>query len=71
MVDVWLIFNLMMPLIEVLLHTYMDSLRKEDDEPRTINHHGESIVVGKAKYSTSFSYSVNNLLYYYNFFPSQ
>ena len=27
MVDIWLIFNLFLPFLEVLLHTYMDSLR--------------------------------------------
>ena len=27
MVEVWLIFNLFIPFLEVLLHTYMDSLR--------------------------------------------
>ena len=27
MVDVWLIFNLLLPFIEVLVHTYMDTLR--------------------------------------------
>ena len=27
MIDIWLIFNLLLPFIEVLVHTYMDSLR--------------------------------------------
>ena len=27
MIDVWLIFNLLLPFIEVLVHTYMDALR--------------------------------------------
>ena len=27
MVDVWLIFNLLLPFIEVLVHTFMDTLR--------------------------------------------
>ena len=27
MMDVWLIFNLLLPFIEVLVHTYMDTLR--------------------------------------------
>ena len=50
MIDVWLIFNLLMPFILVLLHTYMDSLRidkKEEGEVRTINHHGKAIIVGE------------------------
>merc|ERR1712180_536935 len=38
MIDIWLIFNLLLPYIEVLVHTYMDSLRNEED--REINHHG-------------------------------
>ena len=29
MVDVWLIFNLLLPFIEVLVHTYMDTLRSK------------------------------------------
>ena len=31
MVDVWLLFNLFYPFIVVLLHTYMDTLRSDDD----------------------------------------
>ena len=27
MMDIWLIFNLLLPFIEILLHTYMDMLR--------------------------------------------
>ena len=38
MMDVWLIFNLIVPFVEVLLHTYKDGLRKEED--REVNHHG-------------------------------
>ena len=44
MVDVWLLFNLLLPFIIVLLHTYMDTLR--NDEEREINHNGKSIQVG-------------------------
>ena len=50
MIDVWLIFNLLLPFILVLLHTYMDSLRtetnQEEGEQRTINHHGKTVTVG-------------------------
>ena len=49
MIDIWLIFNLLMPFLLVLLHTYMDSLRTEnkgDGEGREINHHGKTITVG-------------------------
>ena len=38
MIDIWLIFNLIIPFVEVLLHTYKDSLR--EDEVRDINPHG-------------------------------
>ena len=31
MVDVWLLFNLLLPFIIVLLHTYMDTLRNEEE----------------------------------------
>ena len=56
MVDIWLIFNLMVPFFEaiprpgkqlalscfpqVILHTFIDSCRNDDD--REINHHGEA-----------------------------
>ena len=32
MIDVWLLFNLLQPFIVVLTHTYMDTLRAENDE---------------------------------------
>ena len=31
MIDVWLLFNLLYPFLVVLLHTYMDTLRKDED----------------------------------------
>ena len=45
MIDVWLLFNLILPFIVVLVHTYMDTLR--NDEEREINHHGKSVSVGQ------------------------
>ena len=53
MIDIWLIFNLLLPFILVLLHTFIDSLRTESsnddsEEARMINHHGTSIAVGGA-----------------------
>ena len=47
MVDTWMLFNLVLPFIEVLLHTYIDLLREgeEEAEPRQINHHGKIIDV--------------------------
>ena len=41
MMDIWLIFNLLLPFMEVLLHTYIDYLRNDDD--REVNHHGKTI----------------------------
>ena len=60
MIDIWLIFNLLLPFIEVLVHTYMDSLRfkqnpsfvktiPRNDEDREINHHGRPVEVGEAE----------------------
>ena len=43
MVDAWLLFNLLYPFIVVLIHTYIDTLR--DDEDREINHHGKTVNV--------------------------
>ena len=43
MVDAWLLFNLLYPFIVVLVHTYMDTLR--NDEDREINHHGKTITI--------------------------
>ena len=45
MVDAWLLFNLLYPFIVVLIHTYMDTLRNDDD--REINHHGKTITIGE------------------------
>ena len=36
MMDVWLLFNLLYPFIIVLLHTYMDTLRTDDEDGKTI-----------------------------------
>ena len=43
MVDVWLLFNLLYPLIVVLIHTHMDTLRNYEE--REINHHGKAIQI--------------------------
>ena len=45
MVDAWLLFNLLYPFIVVLLHTYMDTLRSDED--REINHHGKTITINQ------------------------
>ena len=47
MIDVWLLFDLLYPFIIVLLHTYMDTLR--NDEEREINHHGRTVTIDDEK----------------------
>ena len=32
MIDIWLLFNLILPFLVVLIHTRMDTLRQEDDQ---------------------------------------
>ena len=58
MVDIWLLFSLILPFIEVLIHTYkvpkyfihfQSSLILQDalrDDEREINHHGTTRTVG-------------------------
>ena len=43
MIDVWLIFSQLIPFVEVILHTYMDCLRNNDE--RQVNHHGQAVNV--------------------------
>ena len=43
MIDIWLLFCILVPFCEVLLHTWMDSHRTER---REVNHHGEARTVG-------------------------
>ena len=44
-VDVCLLFNMNLPSIVVSMHTYMDTLR--NDEEREINHHGKTIQINE------------------------
>ena len=46
MVDLWMLFNLFLPFVQVVLHTYIDFLRDGEEEEREINHHGKSLKVG-------------------------
>ena len=46
MIDVWLIFNLMKPFVDILVQTYIETLRTDEDE-REINHHGKTIKIGE------------------------
>ena len=44
MIDIWLLFNLFKPFVDILLQTYIETLRTK--EKREINHHGKTISVG-------------------------
>ena len=46
MIDIWLLTSLVKPFLDILLQTYIDNLRV--DENRDIQHHGTSINVGAA-----------------------
>ena len=56
MVDAWLLFNLLYPFIVVLLHTYMDTLRNEDDQEKDDDKsHDNKIQVELIHLAMSFS----------------
>ena len=59
MVDVWLLFNLVLPFIVVLLHTYMDTLRNDDE--REINHHGKAIAIDDKEDTEGNTIKVNEV----------
>ena len=41
MIDIWLIFNLLKPFVDIMIQTYIESLRVADE----INHHGTALNV--------------------------
>ena len=45
MIDIWLLFNLFKPFIDIIMQTYIETLKAEK-KPRDINHHGKMISVG-------------------------
>ena len=47
MIDIWLLVSLIKPFLDILLQTYIDSLRQDDK--REINHHGKPRKVGQDK----------------------
>ena len=47
----------MIPWIEVLLHTWLD-LQRTEDEGRTINHHGKELTVGGDDYDNMVGISI-------------
>ena len=65
MMDVWLLFNLVIPFIEVstckltnlrvykvLLQTYIEQLRGNVEDKKEINHHGNAVLVEPAVAAT-------------------
>ena len=69
MIDIWLIFNLIVPFLEVLniilqtyltrnlfqvlLQTFIEHLRGKVEEKKEINHHGKTIEIGETKVEES------------------
>ncbi len=48
MIELWLLFTLLIPFVEVIIHTHIEALR--EDKKRSINHHGTMMnVKGKNK----------------------
>ena len=59
MIDLWLLFGQLIPFIEVLLQTIMESYRERDEDGnRVINHHGRERVVSVSPPPTSPSLMV-------------
>ena len=64
MIDIWLLFNLVVPFVEVstkklikknmkkisqvVLQTYIEYLRGKIEEKKEMNHHGKTVVVNTA-----------------------
>ena len=70
MIDIWLLGSLILPFVEVLLHTYIDFLRHDYDREINHHHHGETRRVGdesndrvgSGKYQSSQCSSLDNIL---------
>ena len=43
MMDMWFIFNLLLPFIEVLLHTYMELLNEDDITKQGLGNDTENV----------------------------
>ena len=58
MIDIWLLFNLFKPFVDIIMQTYIETLKAEEN-PRDINHHGKMISVGPTLAPAQFSRSNN------------
>ena len=45
MIDTWLLFNLFKPFVDIIMQTYIETLRNEEGG-REVNHHGKTVTVG-------------------------
>ena len=61
MVDVWLLFSLLLPFTVVLTHTYMDTLRPEQEE-KTIKQGNNKKSANKLNFWKKFSLFYNPIL---------
>ena len=49
MIDIWLLFTLTIPFVEVFLQTYIENIRSKIEDKKEMNHHGKTIVVDTAE----------------------
>jgi len=61
MIDIWLIFVLIIPFMEVLLQTYIEHLRGKTEENKEINHHGKKIEVESKEKNSHKIINVNSV----------
>ena len=66
MMDVWLLFNLIIPFIVVLIHTYMDTLRKADDEDDDDHEILSRVEMDKRRQQTKRLYFLQRVSLIYN-----
>lgn len=69
LVDVWLLFNLFMPFIEVILHTIISLLVEELEQPKSLKKHeyivnAKKVILRFARYGMPSMY----ILFYVVFF---
>ena len=62
MVDVWLLFSLLLPFTVVLNHTYMDTLRQEEEEKATKQSKSAKKRANKLNFWKKFSLVYNPII---------